>query len=433
MGTFNNNFNVADQSGLPDYTQVGTGTFDVVSNQVSFTEGANCTAVSTTQAASATVQYSEIDIVNPLGLGGQVGAHINGDNTTVGNGYSAVYVQSIDSVVIRKNGSELSGFIDVNATSGTHRIGIYRNGSDIRLYWDDVERIQVTDTGPTGLFCGMHSEGAFSCVLDNNEGGDWTPPVIPVEHVTTGSKSAGGTTTVAPAWSGTTVADEMGVAFRNVWPGTATLTAESLWSDQGDLNGGQSGEAADAHTGKIGVDTRILTAALGNPTFDQAGTPSGCVAVLQRYQKPATYTWDVVVLYGTDNTHGTGRAVTTSTGGSPAGQTTLEVGDVISVGVAIDTDTNTAFTSPVLTTSAGGVTFSAATTRLAMSTGVTTGNDGNLVVYEFTVTGGSGTGTLTLNLSGGPSQCGPEGFVRLRSTAPPVGGTLVGYWGILAF
>jgi hypothetical protein len=235
-------------------------------------------------------------------------------------------------------------------------------------------------------------------------------PVSPVAHVATGTKSAGSATATSIAYPGSIAAGQMILAFRSGWRSDITMADESGWTNTLELGGG-TGTAIDAHTTKIRCDRREATGSeSGSVTFDQSGsTNPGCLGIMVSYAKaPSTATWDVATATGDDAAHGANRSVTASSALS------FQPGDVLVIGVATDTDANLA-SFGTLAVSASGITFSTPARRSPASAGVGTGDDGNVEVFEATVTAGSGTVAPTVSFNTTTNQCGPAGFVRLRA------------------
>lgn len=234
-----------------------------------------------------------------------------------------------------------------------------------------------------------------------------------VTHVATGAKSAGGTTTVSIASPAGTASGQMLLAFRSAWVSGVSFTDETDWTSLGSLAGG-TGSSADAHTGAIRGDRRLLSGSLAGPTvFDQTfgGGGSGCLGIMLSYENDGG-SWDIATATGDDATHGTNRSITSS------GTIALAVDDVVVVAVETDTDTDLAsFANQAIT--ASGITFGS-TTRRTSGQGVNTGSDGNIEVFEATVTAGSGTVAVTLAFDTTTNQCGPGLFVRLREVSDAV-------------
>jgi hypothetical protein len=235
---------------------------------------------------------------------------------------------------------------------------------------------------------------------------------VTVAHVATGSRSAGGTTTVAPSYPAGVAAGVLAIAARVLKPQTATGTAETGWKQRISVTGGTGTTGADTGQTRVVVDTKILAGSeSGSVTFDNATSPNSSHGVIALYSKSATALWDLSNFSsGSDASHGTGRSA------SGASALSLKPGDVVLAICGSDTDTATAYTSPAITVA--GITFGATTQRLGAG-GVTTGNQTGLMIFEATVTSGTASATPTLSLSGGPSNCGPVVFYRLREVEPP--------------
>jgi hypothetical protein len=235
---------------------------------------------------------------------------------------------------------------------------------------------------------------------------------VTVAHVATGSRSAGGTTTVSPSYPAGVSAGRLAIAARVLKPQTATGTAETGWKQRISVTGGTGTTGADTGQTRVVVDTKILAGSeSGSVTFDNATSPNSSHGVIAIYSKSATALWDLTAFSsGSDATHGTGRSAT------GASALSLKPGDVVLAICGSDTDTATAYTSPAITVA--GITFGTTTERLGAG-GVTTGNQTGLMIYEATVTSGTASATPSLSLSGGPSNCGPVVFYRLREVEPP--------------
>lgn len=224
-----------------------------------------------------------------------------------------------------------------------------------------------------------------------------------------GAKSAGGTTTINVAYPSSVGAGDLLVTGRVSW-NAMTHTAESGWTLQSNTSSG-TGTAADAHTTRVSADTRVADGGeTGSVTFDQGGTASGALGVMLRYTKDPAKSWHIQgSLVGSDATHGADRSVT------PANQFSMEPGDVIVAIVAVDTDAALTITSPTFT--ATGFTFGTPQRRTS-GAGVTTGNDGNVEVFDIEVLTGSGSAAGTFAFTTATSQCGGVAFVRLREVVP---------------
>lgn len=234
--------------------------------------------------------------------------------------------------------------------------------------------------------------------------------MVAVTHIASGSRSAGGTTTVAPAYPSGVAAGRLAIASRVIKPSTATGTAESGWTQRVSQTGGTGTQGIDTGPSRVVVDTRLLDGSeSGSVTFDNASSPDSSHGIIQIYS--ATGTFDIVTTTGDDASHGTGR---NATGGAIA----LAPGDVLVAILASDTDTSTAFTGVSTAISAPGITFGTTSQRLPAG-GVATGQDCGLHVYEATVSSGTATAAPSIALTGGPSNCGPVAFLRLRAVAIP--------------
>lgn len=225
-----------------------------------------------------------------------------------------------------------------------------------------------------------------------------------------GTKSAGGTGAISVNID-SIVSGYMALVGRAMWNDTATAAGEPGWTNTADLTGG-TGTSVDAHTSRVRVDRRILNGSETSPMgWNQGGTVSGALGVCTEYSTDGT--WDTVaVSTGTDDTHDTGRSVTGST------TISFQPGDVLVAFVSVDTNATTAWTDKTL--AASGITFGGGTVTVHDSTtgGAAAGNDGNIMVLEATVTAGTDTVAPSLTLTGGPLNCGPVAFIRLRDIPP---------------
>lgn len=219
-----------------------------------------------------------------------------------------------------------------------------------------------------------------------------------------GTKAGTGTTTEAIAYPASVGAGDLLLACRSIWLGTATADNEAGWTAAGRLSGG-TGTAVDDHTTVVAADwIEAAGGESGTVTFDQAGA-TGIMAVMLRYTKGAG-TWGVAAETGDDATHGADRAVTLSS------SHTVADGDFVVAVVAVDTNTTLAgVASPAFS---GTATFGTVNRRTS-GTGTSTGNDGNIEVWDAEVTG---DGTCTgFSFTTSTSQCGPIDIVRLREVA----------------
>lgn len=155
----------------------------------------------------------------------------------------------------------------------------------------------------------------------------------------------------------------------------------------------------------------------GSPTFNVAG------AVVQIFSKDAGEVWETpVVVYGADESNGTGISVTFA---SDPGVT---AGDLIITAAALNTDAMGPLTADLVPAQTS-VTFGATTERTEDES--TSGGDMALHVSTTPVNSGTGTAaptaTGTGTASGGADRL-EAAFIRLRvSTPPPATG--VGWWG----
>jgi len=201
---------------------------------------------------------------------------------------------------------------------------------------------------------------------------------------------------------------DMLVAGRVGWSAAVALNDETGWTSQGRLEGG-TGSANDAHVTEVGGDTRQYVSGDGTPAFDLGGTVGGSIGVVLGYRKSSPRsTWNIAATTADDNTHAADRST------SGAGSISWQVGDVVVVVVAVDTDA--ALTISAASITATNVTFSAMTRRTPATAGSTAGQDGNIEVWEATVTGVSGSPTTAPSFSWtcATTTCGPVNFIRLR-------------------
>lgn len=220
-----------------------------------------------------------------------------------------------------------------------------------------------------------------------------------------GTKAGVGTTTEAIAYPASVGAGDLLLACRCIWLGTATADNEPGWTAAGRLSGG-TGTAVDDHTTIAAADwMEAAGGETGSVTFDQTGA-TGIMAVMLRYTKGAGTTWDVAAQTGDDATHGADRSVTLSS------SHTVAVGDWVVAVVAVDTNTTLAgVASPAFS---GTATFGTVNRRTS-GTGTSTGNDGNIEVWDAEVTG---AGTCTgFSFTTTTTQCGPIDIVRLREVS----------------
>jgi hypothetical protein len=232
-----------------------------------------------------------------------------------------------------------------------------------------------------------------------------------------GTKIGGASTsTVDIPYPATPASGDMAIAGRTAWSSTVTMTDEAGWTNTADLGGGTNA-SVDDHTTRVRIDRQVLTGSeSGSVTFDQGGAVGGAMGIMARYASDvAGHTWDVAAGTGTDDTHGADRSITTS------GSIALAPGDMVVAVVAVDTDSSSTITSPTFT--ASGITFGTVTRRSPVSAGSTSGQDGNIEVFDALVTAGTGTNAVTFAYTTATSQCGPVAVVRLREVAPALSGT----------
>jgi hypothetical protein len=234
-------------------------------------------------------------------------------------------------------------------------------------------------------------------------------------HAIGAKTGAGPTSSVAIALPTPTAKGVMVLCGRAVWM-LATAKDEPGWVRTADLLGGTFTLNPDDHFTTIRVDRRELTGTeLGNVTFEQvtSNPGDGVIGIMVAYARTGR-AWDVASGTGTDNVHDANRSATCSTALS------LAPGDVVVAFAATDTDNGLAsFSGQAIT--APGITFGA-TTRRTSGIGSSTGNDGNIELFEATVTAGTATAAPTLAFTTTTLQCGPVAFVRLRDVAPVVSG-----------
>lgn len=294
--------------------------------------------------------------------------------------------------------STVTGF--PSSYSGTGQVNADSSADGVTLGY--AVRANATASEDPGAFT-ISSAEAFCTVTVGIR------PAPLVGHVATGTKAGTGTSTQALAYPAGVSAGRLAIACRNAWQNAVTTASESGWLNHTDLLGGLVGtNTTDSHQGRVAVDTRELDGSeSGSVTFDQGGTANGVIGLIMLYEKLAGATWDVAVVTGDDATHAANRSAAAS------GSVSLQPGDVVVVVAAVDTDTSLAtFSGPAIT--ASGITFGT-TTRRTSGAGVGTGNDGNIEVFDATVTAGTGTTAPTLAFTTGTSQCGPVAFLRLRA------------------
>jgi hypothetical protein len=212
----------------------------------------------------------------------------------------------------------------------------------------------------------------------------------------------------ALAYPSGVAAGHLAIACRVGWQ-TLTFSDEAGWTPGAELAGG-IGSVADNHPSRARIDHKLLTGSeSGTVTFDHAGGAQGAIGCMLRYSKGSG---EFLLQYatGTDETHGANRNVDASS------TLSLEEGDVLVAVVAIDSDAALTYTSAELT--APSITFDATNRRTTSAAGSSLGGDGNIEVFDATVTSGSATATPTFTMLGSsPSNCGPVIFLRLREGA----------------
>lgn len=375
-----------------------------------------CARAGTTATITVTVHFNNASQVGGAGL--WVWRDSDGIGTRIGAASATATAPSLAITTCAANSALCMFNLDWTAADGTSRTYRTINGST-----GTEDRYHRT-AGAYGIYA-MHyldagAQGSKTGGMTAPATQNWTLLLCEVlgsgtglnshvDHNATGARSAGGTTTVAPAYPNGIAANHLAVASRTIKPSTATGSAEAGWTQQVSATGGTGTTGIDVGQTRIVVDTKILVGSeSGSVTFDNANSPNSSNGVIQIYRptQPGQI-WDIAVSSGDDNTHGTGRSATS------AAALDIAPGDLILAICASDTDTATAYTSPSIT--ASGITFAPTVERLGAG-GVTTGNDTGLMVYEARVIAGSATVTVSLSLSGGPSQCGPVAFLRLRSS-----------------
>lgn len=230
-----------------------------------------------------------------------------------------------------------------------------------------------------------------------------------------GTKSAGGTTSLAIPHPASVGAGDLLVAARAVWLNTGTCSRPSTWTAGPDGTGG-TGTASGNHTGRARGDYKQAAGGeTGNLATTQAGTLSGAVGQMLRYTKAAGEFWQVQVVAGvsSDTSHAANRAGLSTSGSL----TDVQAGDIIVAITEVDTSTSLTITSPYCTIGSSG---QLALTRRTSGAGVATGLTGNVEVFDRTLTAGDITaigagGTMAFAMTTATSQCGPTVFLRLRA------------------
>ena len=212
---------------------------------------------------------------------------------------------------------------------------------------------------------------------------------------------------------------DMLIAGRAAGSSGTTLNDQSGWTLADQLEGG-TGSSIDAHVTKARADYREADGFESDPTAFSGTSLGYVIGLMARYSKAGGSTWDVAATTGNDNTHGSNRAT------SGANSITWLTGDMCVVVVATDTDTALTITSPAVT--ATNVTFGTCNRRSPSTAGTTSGQDGNIEIFDVavTATNGSPNTSPALQFTTATSQCGPVVFVRLREIsaaeppAPPI-------------
>ena len=348
--------------------------------------------------------------------GGDADAPVFG---TAGNTGSAS-TWSSGSVSTVTDGAMAVGVVMLSSSFTNTFTGSFTSRSQVDSHSHAVGDYDEIPSGGTETATGSTSANPWVvCSLVLNPDGTAPPPVV---FTAIGAKTGADATpnSIDVAHPAGTAASQILVAGRCTWRSSAECdpSDETGWTNQGELAGG-TGTAADAHTTIIRADTKELSGSDAGPTsFDQTGTPSttgGATGVIASYTKADSgATWDVENTTGDDAGHAANRSAT--------GSATIDfaVGDVLVAIAAVDTDAALTITAPALT--ASGITFST-TNRRTSGAGSTTGNDGNIELFDATVTAGSATVAPTLAFTTGTSQCGPVSFVRLRSVSAGGGAT----------
>lgn len=230
-----------------------------------------------------------------------------------------------------------------------------------------------------------------------------------VAHVATGVRSAGNASAPAAAYPAGVAANQLALLHVPVKPDTARHETPSGWGVILRAVGGVGTTGVDVGLTRLQVAGRVLTGSETGSVATTLRSGNSAFGVIQLYSVAAGKRFSIKAYSHSDATHLAARAHTFS-------NVDLAPGDMLVVSGASDTDSSTAYTSP--TFAATGHTFNAVNTRLANG-GVTTGNDVGNWIYETSVaTGTSASVTVTFNLTGGPSSCGPAILIVLREIDP---------------
>lgn len=233
---------------------------------------------------------------------------------------------------------------------------------------------------------------------------------MPASFRAAGTKTAG-TTAVSVSFPTSGTTDDLDViGMCSYPPGTNNITPpDGTWTNHGQVNGG-TGSSIDNHTTAVNAFTKLSAGNIVGSTVAGCAGASGSLGIMLRYQKDSGETWaTVATTSGDDATHGANRSVT-------GGTIDLQPGDILVAVMAVDTDTNLAPSAVAI--SAPGITFDVTTRRSPSTNGTGNGQDGNVDVFDATVTAGSGTVAPTLDVTSAVSSCGPVRFVRIRASAP---------------
>lgn len=339
-------------------------------------------------------------IIDNLQVGGVLGSQFwNGDQ-------AALLATNVE-----LNATQAKGGVDFSTWSGFSGIQFFTGESMINGgTLDDLSANNNDETSRTAATTGAQTIPAWF----TNFGGGPVPPT-PVTWQQTGTRSAGGTTSLTIAYPVTGLATgDLFLVGRTVKPSTATVTTPpSPFTALANTTGGTGTQGIDTGPQRLSTEYLISPsgAESGNLTTAQAGTPDSAQGAMMRFRKPnGTYWAAPVVVTADDNSHGTAR--------SAAASTTLDVqpGDMLVAYFGSDTDTTTAFTSATFTGT--GLTTGTAVVALGAG-GVATGQDSGLyITYALVTAATTNPVTVTATLAGGPSSCGPIHIIRLRAIYP---------------
>jgi len=188
-----------------------------------------------------------------------------------------------------------------------------------------------------------------------------------------------------------------------------TLLDPYGWTSLGSYNGGAGTFGVDAGNARVTAYYREATSRRWGTQSVILTSADVAIGQIIAVHTKNIDTWSIDSDGGTDTSAGTGWSVT----GSGIDLSSIEGGDVILVGSAINTDAYT-YTSHAL--SASGITFGEVTQTATYNT--TSGNDSNLTIVTSRVTGGSGNAlapTLTMTASGSTANApaGSSLFVKI--------------------